>query len=114
MFNRLEKSRKALYKSSLAEDNGLNSVVSESVRTIRTLYTEPDKNVSLRKIVNEAFTSSLMAIQDMSEIEIDSVMSLIPEAAFKRMAIGTPCVNKEGKVFSVVGVLNTEKENDMY
>lgn len=55
-----------------------------------------------------------MAIQDMSEIEIDSVMSLIPEAAFKRMAIGTPCVNKEGKVFSVVGVLNTDQENNMY
>ena len=47
-------------------------------------------------------------------MEIDSIMSLIPEAAFKRMAIGTPCKNKEGKVFSVVGVLNTEKENDMY
>ena len=62
LFNRLEKSRKALYKSSLAEDHGLNSVVSESIRTIRILYTEPDKNVGLRKIVNSAFTSALMSI----------------------------------------------------
>lgn len=114
LFNRLEKSRKALYKSTLAEDHGLNSVICESMQTIRVLYTEPDKNTNLRKIVNSAFVSALMAIQDLSESEIDSIMSLIPEAAFKRMAIGTPCVNKEGKVFSVVGVMNSSVENNMY
>ena len=52
LFNRLEKSRKALYKSSSKEDHGLNSVICESIRTIRVLYTHPDKNTSLRKIVN--------------------------------------------------------------
>jgi len=28
------------------------------------------------------------------------------------MAIGTPCVNKDGKVFNVVGVLSTQQENN--
>ena len=114
LFNRLEKSRKALYKSAMREDHGMNSVISESIRTIRTLYTEPDKNTNLRKIVNDAFINALMLIQDLSEVEIDSIMSLIPEAAFKRMAIGTPCVNKEGKVFSVVGVMSSNQEHNMY
>ena len=41
-------------------------------------------------------------------------MSLIPEAAFKRMAIGTPCVNNKGKVFSVVGVMDSRMENHIY
>ena len=84
------------------------------MRTIRILYTEPEKNIKLRKIVNSTFTSSLFAIQDLSEGEIDAVMTLIPEAAFARMAIGSTCVNKEGKVFSVVGVFKTEHENSMY
>ena len=86
--------------------------MSESVRTIRCLYTEPEKNSGLRNIVNGAFSSSLLGIEDMNESEIDSIMSLIPEAAFQRIAIGTPCVNKEGKVFSVVGVFNTACENN--
>ena len=98
----------------MREDHGMNSVISESIRTIRTLYTEPDKNTNLRKIVNDAFINALMLIQDLSEVEIDSIMSLIPEAAFKRMAIGTPCVNKEGKVFSVVGVMSSNQEHNMY
>lgn len=112
LFNRLEKSRRALYKASLSEKPGINSVVHETMRTIRTLFTEADKNASLRKIVNAAFTDALLGIQDLSESAIDSVMSLIPEAAFQRMAIGTPCVNKEGKVFNVVGVFRTEEESN--
>lgn len=52
LFNRLEKSRRALYKASLTEKPGVNSVVHETMRTIRTLFTEADKNTSLRKIVN--------------------------------------------------------------
>ena len=49
---------------------------------------------------------ALLGLEDMNESEIDSLMSLIPEAAFQRIAIGTPCVNKEGKIFSVVGVFS--------
>ena len=112
LFARIEKTRVALYKASKFEKQGLNSVMSESVRTIRCLYTEPEKNSGLRNIVNGAFSSSLLSIEDMNESEIDSIMSLIPEAAFQRIAIGTPCVNKEGKVFSVVGVFNTACENN--
>jgi hypothetical protein len=76
------------------------------MRTIRYLYTEVDKNKELRKIVNDAFLNSLMGIEDFSEPEIDSIMTMIPEAAFQRIAIGTPCKNKEGKVFSCVGIFH--------
>lgn len=30
------------------------------------------------------------------------------------MAIGTPCVNKEGKIFNVVGVMHSNQENNSY
>ena len=62
LFNRLEKSRRALYKLNHEEKFGINSVVHESIRTIRTLYTEPDKNEALRKYVNKAFTVALVNI----------------------------------------------------
>lgn len=45
----------------------------------------------------------------MSEHEIDSIMSLIHEASFQRISIGTPCVNKEGKVFNVVGLFSHDE-----
>ena len=41
-------------------------------------------------------------------------MSLIPEASFQRLAIGTPCKNKEGKIFSVLGVFNSSLENNKF
>ena len=45
-----------------------------------------------------------MGIEDASEADIDSMMSLIQEASFQRVAIGTPCINKSGKIFTVLGV----------
>jgi len=107
LFNRVESSRRALHKASKAEKPGLNSVLNEIVRTVRVLFTDSDRNEGLRKIIFEALTDSLMMIQDMSEGQIEAIMSLVPEAAFQRMAVGTPCVNKEGKVFNVVGVLHS-------
>ena len=49
-----------------------------------------------------------------NEAQIDALMSLIPEAAFQRMAIGTPCMNKDGKLFTVLGVYaeNCDEEKD--
>jgi len=41
----------------------------------------------------------------MNEDQIDAIMSLIPEASFQRIAIGTPCINKDGKTFNVVGMM---------
>ena len=67
---------------------GLNSVVQETMRTIRCLYTDVDKNAELRKIVNEAFVNSLIGLDNLTEAQTDSVMSMIPEAAFQRIAIG--------------------------
>ena len=61
---------------------GVNSVIAETVRTVRTLYTEGRKNNALRKIVNGAFVENLFGINDASEGEIDSIMSFIPETSF--------------------------------
>ena len=38
-------------------------------------------------------------------------MSLVHEASFQRLAIGTPCMNKDGKVFSVLGVFDSDYDN---
>ena len=82
LFNRLEQSRAALYLVGGRDKPGVNSVIAESVRTIRTLYTEGRKNNALRKIVNDAFVENLFGINDASEAEIDSIMSFIPETSF--------------------------------
>ena len=48
----------------------------------------------------------------MNEDQIDAVMSLIPEASFQRIAVGTPCINKDGKAFNVVGMMYTAEANN--
>ena len=81
-------------------------MIEESIRTIRTLFTEPEKNQSLRKIVStaikKAFSSNIL--KDFSEAQIDAIMSLIPEAGFQRLAIGNHCIDKDGKLFSILGI----------
>ena len=52
------------------------------MRTIRGIFTEQEKNKSLRNTVNHVFTDALMSVEDMEETEIEALMSLIPEAAF--------------------------------
>ena len=89
-------------------------MIQESVRTIRTLYTEGVKNSGLRKILNLSFIANIEVIQDRNEPEIEAIMSLIPEASFQRLAIGTPCRNKDGKIFSVLGVFKSKLENSKY
>ena len=83
-FHRIEKSRKVLYKQGKTQQYGLNSVIEESIRTIRIVFTEPDKNQSLRKLVNvaikKAFSTNIQKL--FNEAQIDAIMSLIPEAGF--------------------------------
>ena len=64
LFNRLEKSRKTFYQANSSEQPGLNSVIQETVRTIRTLYTEGTKNADLRRILNQAFIANIEVIQE--------------------------------------------------
>ena len=86
-------------------------MIEESIRTIRIVFTEPEKNQSLRKIVSvairKAFSTNIQ--EEFSEAQIDAIMSLIPEAGFQRLAIGTHCINKDGKLFSVLGLHDVEE-----
>ena len=51
----------------------------------------------------------------MDEAEIDATMTLIAEAQFERMAVGAPCLDKDGKRFTVIGMemsdLNMERNS---
>ena len=78
LFKRLAKSRKTLYTAGLSDEQAINSVISESVRTIRTLFTEGEKsNAELREVICESFIFNLMHIDSVSEQEVDTLMSLI-------------------------------------
>ena len=42
----------------------------------------------------------------MNIIEIDAIMTLIPEAQCERIAVGTPCLDRNGKRFTVLGAID--------
>ena len=50
----------------------------------------------------------LERIDKFDESEVDAIMSLIPEAQFERMAVGTPCLDKDGKRFTVIGIRQSD------
>ena len=82
----------------------MTSVVDEAVRTIRVSAVIIDKNVQIKEIFDRTVRQALLErIETMTEIEIDAIMTLIPEAQFERMAAGTPCLDKNGKRFIAMG-----------
>ena len=83
-------------------------MIKESVRTIRTLYHEMDKNQSLRKIMNKALLEALADVEgSCSEAQIDAIMSIVLESSIQDMSVGTPCINHEGKKFTILGLFDT-------
>ena len=55
---------------------------------------------------------SLFDIQSKEPTEVDTIMSFLPEAAFRMMSIGTPCVGKDGKTFNLLGVIEPGTEGN--
>lgn len=60
---------------------GMTSVVDEAVRTMRIASLDPTENGEMREIYDDAIRDAILnRIESMNEIEVDSVLTLIPEA----------------------------------
>ena len=69
----------------------MTSVVDEAIRTIRVSVVVIDKNTKMSQIFDQTVKEALLTrVESMGECEIDTIMSLIPEAQFERLAVGTP------------------------
>ena len=101
-------SREVLYKGVAGEDKDLDSVIAEITRTIRVVYTEGKRYQTMRRILKSSLQMSLLQVKDNSSAEIDTLMSLIPEMAFQTASTGSPCVNREGKSFTILGLVNKD------
>ena len=44
----------------------------------------------------------------MNPADVDTLMSFIPEASFKMMSIGTPCIGNDGKTFCSLGSIKKD------
>lgn len=51
----------------------------------------------------------MLNLQSMNPVEIDTIMSLIPEASPQMMSLGTPCVDQNGKTFISLGSINEDQ-----
>ena len=111
-FNQLFEVRQALYLTSVSVSPTMNSVVDEAVRTIRISTVIISKNKRIKEIFDSTVREALIGktedgeqgrFENMNEAEIDSIMTLIPEAQFESIAIGTPCMDRDGKRFTVLG-----------
>jgi len=99
----------------------MTSVVDEAIRTIRVSVVVTDKNTKMSQIFDQTVKEALLTrIESMGESEIDTIMSLIPEAQFERLAVGTPLLEKDGKRFTVLGsvqdyhVINNEHSQQLF
>jgi len=90
----------------------MTSVVDEAIRTIRVSVVIIDKNTKMSQIFDQTVKEALLTrVESMSESEIDTIMSLIPEAQFERLAIGTPLQEKDGKRYTVLGITEDFSES---
>ena len=82
----------------------MTSVVDEAVRTMRIAALDPTENGEMKEIYDTTIRDVILnRIESMNELEVDSILTLIPEAQFERIAFGTPCMDNSGKRFTVLG-----------
>ena len=54
----------------------------EQLRTIRLIFSDNMKNDKLRKIFNDAIFVAFLDLQSMTQSDIETIMSFIPETSF--------------------------------
>ena len=80
-FNQLYSARLALQSSHINVAHGTPSVVDEAVRTIRISAVIIEKNERMKQIFDSTIKQALLEkLETLSDIDIDAIMTLIPEA----------------------------------
>ena len=67
----------------------------------------------MRKIFSNSIFTALLDLETLSPYDLDTVMSFIPEASFRMMSIGTPCIGNDGKTFCSLGFIQKGEEEKL-
>ena len=98
----MAESRKSVYLNANTSPMLMATVVDEAVRTIRVAALEAHKNVRMKEIFDKTIKEAILGrLAQMTELEVDTLFTLVPEAQFERVAAGTPCLDNSGKRFTV-------------
>lgn len=93
--------------------NGMeHSIINETVNTLRTIYSESSPLARLRRDLKNTLVVDLMRVKEGSDIELDALMSLVPEMAFTTVCIGSTCLNSAGQMLTVLNLLDDDKNLD--
>ena len=55
----------------------------------------------------------MLDLESLSTSDLDTIMSFIPEASFRMMSIGSPCMSNDGKMFCSLGFIDIDYENEL-
>ena len=65
----------------------------------------------LRRDLKNALVLDLMRVKEGSDIELDALMSLVPEMTFTTVCIGSTCLNSTGKMLTVLSCEGNQRVN---
>lgn len=55
----------------------------------------------------------MLALEDMSVAQVDSLLNFVSETAFHSLQVGSPCIGKEGKQYRVLGITNDRQKREL-
>ena len=110
LINRVEASRHLLYKPAGGEVADLNSIVAATLSTFKAVMLNPQNCQTMLSALKQAVTKRLDNSLRIPFAEIDSMLSIFPEMAFKRVAVGSPCISsRDGKMLTIIGNLSKQE-----
>ncbi len=113
LFNSNQLARRSIYSKKVQAKSGIESILQEQLRTVRSLFTDSGQVDSLKTIFSVEVSKCLENLQSYDAVsEIDAIMSFIPETAVSSLSIGSPLVNFEGKIQIALG-LSDKSDVDM-
>ena len=81
----------------------LGCLAEEAARTARIILNSDHKQLgTARKTLQDFLQQALKKIETLSYAEIDTIFSLMPEEAQRRLSFGSP-VSFEGEKYTIVG-----------
>jgi len=114
LFNYLLDSRSVMWFEDRSTQQGQYAVTNELAKTFRVVFQYgDDKNVFWQRVISKELKRMLLQIQTATDAEIDAIMSLMQESAFKRISAGSLARTNQMQLITVLGFSDKQISSSM-
>lgn len=95
IYNLLLKNKQNMWLDGTTSNSGLHAVSNELANIFKVINQEGDRNIFTQRLIGKNIKNALLKIHTLSELEIDTLMSVIGESNWQQIHTGSHCLNSQ-------------------